>query len=162
MGSARLAVRNLGTARFQVWNIGSAHSDISSVLQEMNLVGHTQLVTGEAFDSTGTLMASVSTDGTVRLWDVSGTDRAQNDQLSGNRRRCLATLDCHAGDAYAVTFLPSCGQSDDDAAGGWVHIDGTSKDLGTWIIRYTYLNGHVEYQKLLRAHGPTTAASTGK
>ena len=108
----------------------------------------------------GRTLASASADGTVRLWDVSGTDRAQNDQLSGNRRRCLATLDCHAGDAYAVTFLPSCGQSDDDAlAVGY--IDGTVRiwELGSFDA---YLNGHVEYQKLLRAHGPTTAVSTGK
>jgi WD40 repeat protein len=120
----------------------------------MNLVGHTQLVTGQAFDSTGTLMASVSTDGTVRVWDFSGTDRTTRGDLPENRRRCLASFNAHAGDANAVTFLPSPDGMGDSLAVGF--IDGTVR---FWHLESlpNILNGHIRYQQQVR--GIVTSAS---
>jgi WD40 repeat protein len=85
-------------------------------------------------------MCSVSNDGALRLWDVSSI--AHTGQPEINRRRCLATLDAHAGDAYAVTFLP-----DGSVAAGY--IDGAVR---IWHLEEfdRYTDGHVEFQKQRR------------
>ena len=144
---ARLAVGTWDRA-IQIWDTQSMPASVANVRQEIELVGHTQLITGEAFDSTGKLMASVSTDGAVRLWDVTGSDRAQTGPPPGNRRRCLLTLDSHAGDATSVAFLRSGDTAHTDAlAVGF--IDGTVRiwDLGAFA---QLLNGHIEHQRLQR------------
>jgi WD40 repeat protein/serine/threonine protein kinase len=139
----RLAV-GMWDRSIQIWDTRSLQGgDASGVRHDLNLLGHTQLVTGEAFDSTGTLLASVSNDHALRLWDVSAIGPAQTGQsVPTSRRRCLATLDANGGDAYAVTFLP-----DGSIAAGY--IDGTVR---VWNLadfdRYT--KGHLEYQKSLR------------
>jgi WD40 repeat protein len=124
----------------QLWNTRDMKRDINSIKHTMNLLGHTQLVTGQAFDSTSKLMASVSNDGTVRLWDVSGIE--PSDDVVDNRRRCLATFDAHAGDEYAVTF-----PADRSIAVG--QIDGTVR---VWELDAfdRYINRHVDYQRTLR------------
>jgi WD40 repeat protein len=150
---SRLAV-GMWDRSVQIWNTSWMQSDPSTVQEEMNLVGHTQLVTGQAFDSTGTLMASVSTDGTVRVWDFSGTDRTTRGDLPENRRRCLASFNAHAGDANAVTFLPSPDGMGDSLAVGF--IDGTVR---FWHLESlpNILNGHIRYQQQVR--GIVTSAS---
>jgi WD40 repeat protein len=134
----------------QIWDTESMKLDPNQVRESMELVGHRQLVTGEAFDSTGSLLATISTDGDVRLWDASGNDNDQTSQPFGSRRRCLATLDCHAGDAYAVTFIPS--PNGDSLAVGFV--DGTVRiwDPGSFK---SYLDGHIQYQTR-RRHVPAS------
>ena len=127
------------------------------------LAGHVQLATAEAFDPGGGVLASVSNDGTLRLWDVadvptdaadrpgtgrSGTDPSAAggvDASSGSgadaaqtspidRRRCLAMFDAQAGEAYAVAFLP--GESGQRATGQGVSPRLSSRDLGPIVVGY--------------------------
>jgi hypothetical protein len=100
----------------QVWDTRSIGSDMNGIHQVLDLAGHTQLITGEAFDSTGSLLASASMDGNVRLWDMSQTDYSDGGAALASRRRCLLTLECPSGDPAAIAFLP-CEKGDALAAG---------------------------------------------
>jgi WD40 repeat protein len=136
----------------QMWNTRSLATNIDAVRAEMSLLGHTQLVTGEAFDPTGRLLASVSNDGALRLWDVSGIEPSTGDIPAQNRRRCLITLDAHVGDAYTVAFIP--GNSDPrDISVAVGYIDGTVR---IWRLADfdQYIQGHVQYQKQTRKSLP--------
>ncbi|MFI6480881.1 AAA family ATPase [Nonomuraea sp. NPDC050663] len=60
------------------------------------LTGHENAVYGAAFQPGGGLLATASTDGTTRLWDVRLPQRSQG----------LAVLRGHVGPALAVAFAP--------------------------------------------------------
>ena len=101
-------------------------------------------------------MASVSGDGTLRIWDVSGMTPRPAGPAVEDRRRCLVTLDAGVGDAYAVTFLPAGEGGERSVAVGY--IDGTVRvwNLGSFD---GYLKGHAEHQAKLRGR---TAADTAR
>ena len=129
----------------RIWDTSSILSNPDDLDQILELGGHTQLVTGEAFDSTGSLLASISMDGDVRLWDVSGADRGESSTALTSRRRGLLTIDCHPGDPGAIAFLP-CAGGDALAVGlssGKVLI----WERGDFAPSF---DGHLEYQQGLR------------
>ena len=57
------------------------------------LAGHTGAVCGVAFSATGPLLASASSDRTVRLWDVAAA-------------KCVAVLTGHTDQVYSAAFHP--------------------------------------------------------
>jgi WD40 repeat protein len=121
---------------------------------EYNLLGHSQLISAEAFDESGKLLASVSGDGALRIWDLAGmTPRPAGAPLD-DRRRCLVTLDAGVGDAYAVTFLPAGTGGERSVAVGY--IDGTVRvwNLGAFDGN---LRGHAEHQGKLRGRARDVA-----
>jgi WD40 repeat protein len=123
---------------------------------DYSLLGHSQLISAQAFDESGGLLASVSNDGALRIWDLSGmAPRRAGDGPLQDRRRCLATLDAGVGDAYAVTFLPAGVNGERSVAVGY--IDGS---VHVWKLGSfdAYLRGHVEHQARLRGR---TAADAG-
>jgi WD40 repeat protein len=112
------------------------------------LLGHAQLVLNEAFDQSGELLASVSNDGSLRIWDLSGLANANGDLQYADRRRCLVTLEANAGDSLSVAFVPSLpGSSGTSTAVGY--YDGT---IRVWDLGYfdRHLKGQLDYQRGLR------------
>jgi WD40 repeat protein/serine/threonine protein kinase len=126
---------------------GGTSRPLTEARHEYSLLGHSQLISAEAFDESGELMASVSGDGVLRIWDVAEMTPRPTGPPAEDRRRCLVALDAGVGDAYAVTFLPA------DKGGGRAvavgYIDGTVR---VWNLgRFDgYLRGHVEHQAKLR------------
>jgi WD40 repeat protein/serine/threonine protein kinase len=108
------------------------------------LVGHTQLVTEEAFDPTGRLLVTVSDDGKVKLWDVAPTATATAHTVV-EPRRCLATLDARAGEANALAFLPPPLQHQ-------IAVGYRDGSVQIWDLRRfdAYVAGQVEFQRSLR------------
>ncbi len=142
----------------RVWELLPQRSHAAAA-QEARLVsmlsGHSQLVLNEAFDASGELLASVSNDGSLRIWDLAG---AEDEVVGGglDRRRCLITLDAGAGDSLAVAFVPGNGGGGMSAAVGY--YDGSVR---AWDLEYfdRHVRGQVDYQSGLRRSG-TTAPST--
>ncbi len=129
--------------------------------QEARLVsvlsGHSQLVLNEAFDASGELLASVSNDGSLRIWDLAGA----GDDVVGSgldRRRCLITLDGGAGDSLAVAFVPGLPGSGMSAAVGY--YDGSVR---VWDLEYfdRHVRGQLDYQSGLRRSGSTAPSTPG-
>src|SRR5205823_256406 len=100
----------------QLWRVGSLNSsskDASGAKLATAYIGHTQLVSSQAFSADSTLMASTSAEGLVKLWDIaamnaraSGVSPAvPNDSIEASRY-CLATLLANAGEAFTASFLP--------------------------------------------------------
>ena len=106
------------------------------------LYGHAQLVLNEAFNATGDLLASVSNDGEVRVWDVAGLEStaAASPTTQEDRRRCLLTLDANAGDSLAVGFLPR-----DFADGKCLAVGYFDGSVHVWDLGY--FDRHVEGQR---------------
>jgi WD40 repeat protein len=134
----------------QFWNVaphGSGPDIAPAARHAYSLLGHSQLITSESFDDAGKLMASVSNDGTLRIWDVSGMADNGSAAPVQDRRRCLATLDAGVGDAYAVAFLPLTPGGPCSVAVGY--IDGTVR---VWNLDALddHLRGHVDHQRKLR------------
>jgi WD40 repeat protein len=121
-----------------------------------SLLGHSQLVSAEAFDESGRLLASVSGDGALRIWDLTGLAPGRGGGPVEDRRRCLATLDAGVGDAYAVAFLPAGGRGGRAVAVGY--IDSTVR---VWDLDSLDANllGHVAHQ--LRLRGRTDSGGPG-
>ena len=109
----------------------------------LTLIGHNQLVNDVAFDGSGTLLATVATDGQWRLWDVS--DRSDSADAGQRERRCLTTRDPDLGEATTVRFLPATDKQTlavgyrDGAVRVWDLAAGDS-----------YLDRNVDYQRGLR------------
>jgi WD40 repeat protein len=138
----------------QFWNVrpivSAGQGGPGAIRHALSLLGHTQLVSAEAFDDSGKFLASVSNDGTLRIWDVSGLALGHSsDPPVLDRRRCLITLDAGVGDAYAVTFLPAPAHGSGSVAVGY--IDGTVRvwDLDAFD---DYLRGHAEHQQRIRSN----------
>jgi len=129
----------------------------------LRLLGHAQLVLNEAFDESGELLASVSNDGYLRIWDVSnvppaaatattadagtGDGDASAGKTAGDRRRCLLALDAGAGDSLAVAFLPDpSGPSSRVAVG---YFDGSVR---VWNLGHfdRHVEGQTAYQRAVR------------
>jgi WD40 repeat protein len=114
---------------------------------DMALLGHDQLVINEAFDASGELLASVSNDGSLRIWDVSPIESTDALPRSLDHRRCLVTLDAGAGDSLSVAFLPRAGGDALPVAVGY--YDGTVRvwDLGHFN---RHISGQLDHQRRLR------------
>jgi WD40 repeat protein len=113
-----------------------------------SLVGHAQLVTDEAFDPAGGVLATVSDDGKVKLWDVSPPAEVQSDAVTAavvEPQRCLATLDGRAGEANAIAFLPAPLQHQ-------VAVGYRDGSVQVWDLQRFDANiaGHLEFQRSLR------------
>jgi len=134
----------------QLWDVSSIAATgvprLAAVLR-----GHAQLVLNEAFDPSGELLASVSNDGSLKVWDLTGLENDHVAPLaSDDRRRCLVTLEAGvgAGDSLAVAFLPPEFIRGTCVAVGY--IDGSVR---VWDLNYfdRHMNGQLEYQRALRA-----------
>ncbi len=140
----------------QVWRVDP--SSATPATRIAAFTGHTQLVLNESFDESGQLLASVSNDGSLKLWDLAGmtdagdAEHAENVHLLQRRRRCLVTLDAGAGDSLAVSFLPG-GKS---VAVGY--LDGT---LRIWDLTFfdRHIAGNLDYQRSLRQTQKAAGAS---
>ena len=131
-----------------VWDVASATPNVPARLLDI-LLGHSQLVLNEAFDESGSMLASVSNDGSLRIWDLSAPTGGNDDPKQTDRRRCLISLEAGAGDSLSVAFMPRefSGNHKLEAAVGY--IDGT---IRVWDLEYfdRHLNGQVDFQKGLR------------
>ena len=71
--------------------------DVASGAIKARLVGHTSVIQSVAFSPDGNTIASGSSDGTVKLWDV---------PRQRQPRASKATLSNHGGTVYSVAFSP--------------------------------------------------------
>src|SRR5205085_2708613 len=132
----------------QLWSAPTTTADASKLHLVSNFIGHTQIVSTEAFNADTTLLASTSPDGMAKIWDVAAIAHPARGESTDESRRCLATLLGHAGEAYATVFLPppmehhlAVGYRD-----GSVHV---------WDLQHydRHIAGQLEYQRALRAAG---------
>jgi WD40 repeat protein len=143
--SRRIAVGSWDRS-VKVWEVSPTSPPPARLAAE--LLGHAQLVLNEAFDPSGELLASVSNDGSLRIWDLSGLANTNGDLPHADRRRCLVTLEANAGDSLSVAFVPSVsGSSGTSTAVGY--YDGT---IRIWDLGYfdRHLKGQLDYQRGLR------------
>jgi WD40 repeat protein len=160
----------------QLWDVGPLLKNRGAAgpapTHALNLVGHTQFVNGEAFDRDGRLLATASSDGTIRLWDVSDVPGADGRSPGGaakvDARRCLATLEGSGGDAWCVAFHPgaaggetSRGDADASARPPVLAAGYTDGSVRLWDLQRfnEVVARHAEYQRGLRAPKPATAPS---
>jgi eukaryotic-like serine/threonine-protein kinase len=148
---SRIAVGTWDAA-VQVWSVAPSQPHASQ--PALNLPGHTQLVMNQAFDDAGALLASVSNDGTLRVWDMLGgvePPSASHDQ----HRRCLLVLEAGGPDALCVGFLPAISHEGKFVAVGYG--DGT---IRVWDLGYfdRHIDGQIEHQRALR-HSTTQHAT---
>jgi WD40 repeat protein/serine/threonine protein kinase len=149
----RLATGNWNRT-VQVWDVPAV--DAAPPRLKATLLGHAQLVLNESFDATGELLASVSNDGSLRLWDLSdlhdSPESSPSSDAGADRRRCLLTLDPSAGDSLAVAFLPPRFGGGKCVAVGY--LDGTVR---VWDLTYfdRHMTGQLSHQRALRS-GPAT------
>jgi serine/threonine protein kinase/WD40 repeat protein len=130
-----------------VWDarsLAGPAKNADAVRLALELMGHAQSINGLAFASSD-LLASASSDDTMRVWNLGQVAADPKGAPAIDSRRCLATLDAHAGDACSVTFLPG-------RHGRWVavgYLDGTVR---VWDLAYfnAYMRGQSEYQRKLR------------
>jgi WD40 repeat protein len=111
----------------------------------LTLVGHNQLVSEVAYDDTGSLLASVATDGQWRLWDARPSDNPVDSRRP--ERECLASYDALTGEAVTLRFLPTEKGRPSVVVG---FRDGTVR---IWDLAAgdRYLAGNADYQRKLRA-----------
>ena len=94
-------------------------------------------------------MASVSNDGTLRIWDVRTIDAEERDS-NDEQRRLLATFHAYAGNAIAVTNVPAPdGREADVSVFMSGHADGRLR-LWDWKRLDAFVEGQREYQTRLR------------
>jgi WD40 repeat protein/serine/threonine protein kinase len=135
----------------QIWDVSAAPQQQQSPPARLaaTLLGHTQLVLNEAFDESGELLATVSQDGTLRMWDLADLPSADPAVTPpADRRRCLVSFDAGAGDSLAVAFLPARSPGAYSVAVGY--LDGTVR---FWDLGYfnRHLEGQAAYQRGLRS-----------
>jgi WD40 repeat protein len=141
-------------------NIQSGPASIAAA-PAMSLIGHAKLVTAQAFDPSGTLMASASLDGLVKLWEVGSSEPSPESATAAgpasarvalappsapsDPRRCLLTLDAHAGEAYTAVFLPP-------PLGHQLAVGYRDGTVRIWDLRHyeRHIAGQVDYQARLR------------
>jgi hypothetical protein len=123
-------------------------TDLAGVHSVAHLIGHSQLISAEAFNADSTLLASTSADGLVKIWDVSSIPSAPA-ETPEVPRYCLATLVAQAGEALVTTFLPK--PFHDCVVVGY--RDGSVR---IWDLRHNDRNieGQREYQAGLRRRAP--------
>jgi WD40 repeat protein len=111
-------------------------------------------VLNEAFDESGSLLASVSNDGSLRIWDLSAPARGSDDTEHADRRRCLISLEAAAGDSLSVAFLPREASSNRKLEAAVGYMDGTVR---VWDLEYfdRHLDGQADFQKGLRRASST-------
>ena len=151
---SRLAV---GTwdATVQVW---SAPDAPAPPRLSLNLPGHTQLVMNQAFHESGELLASVSNDASLRLWDLSDGSADVPTTTHDDHRRRLLVLERGGPDTLCVTFLPA-----DVVGGNSVAVGYGDGTIRIWDLEYfdRHVNGQVEHQRLLRKRAPATSQPAG-
>lgn len=80
----------------RVWDLASANAkrdddaDVVSTLKSLRLEGHRGSVNGVAFNADGSMLASVSSDRTLRLWDLNDDNRVQVFEGSPGPLFCVA------------------------------------------------------------------------
>jgi YD repeat-containing protein len=141
-------------ATVQVWNV-SPSSPVSAGLS-LNLPGHTQLVMNQAFHESGELLASVSLDGSLRLWDLQKHLHGEPSPSHDERRRCLLVSEAGAGDSLCVAFLPTPVGGGTFVAAGYG--DGT---IRIWDLEYfdRHIDGQIDYQQQRRQRRPAATTS---
>jgi WD40 repeat protein len=133
----------------QIWEVSATTTPTAPARLGAMLRGHTQLVLNEAFDASGELLARVSQDGSLRVWDLAGLGEGDVGAApQADRRRCLVSLEAGAGDSLAVGFLPPRPGAGLSVAVGY--FDGTVR---IWELGYfdRHLQGQVAYQRELRS-----------
>jgi serine/threonine protein kinase/WD40 repeat protein len=108
-----------------------------------SFIGHGQLVSDVEIDDTGTLMASLSTDGEWRLWDITEHKAAVDDPAE---RRRLMRFEPNPDEAVALRFLPTMSGRSRIAVG---YRDGTIR-LWDLTAGDEFLSGNRDYQVALR------------
>lgn len=105
--------------------------DVTDTQYEKILSGHNSAVYSVAFSPNGQILASGSTDGTLKLWNVS------NGEVE---TQCIASLEGHRGAVLSVAFCPD-GKTIASAG-----IDGT---IGLWDVNtgkcQQVFSGHTNY-----------------
>lgn len=116
-----------------------------------SFVGHGQLVSDVEIDDTGSLMASLSTDGEWRLWDITEHKKVVDDPTD---RRRLMRFEPNPEEAVALRFLPTQEGKSRIAVG---YRDGTIR-LWDLTAGDEFLAGNRDYQVSLRLNPATQPA----
>jgi eukaryotic-like serine/threonine-protein kinase len=136
----------------QIWDarpLAAPAKNADAARLVVRLMGHAQLINAESFASGADVLVSASSDNMLRIWNLTGlapdAPAAADDQPVVDRRRCLATLDAHAGDAISVAFLPG-------RRGRWVAVGYMDGSVRVWDLQYydRYMQGQIDYQRQLR------------